>query len=194
MFGFLKGNTNYEKIFSSRSETQRFLYNDRTKTSEILGDQKFINSWLDSKHVGDVTAVIKGEALRGDIPSLKQMIWVCDLYYEDAPNQYSSPGELLKARTVCLQERISYCQKAIEKGLSDQSYYAMTSSAKLYNLYANASGALENPIVQRALLGIIVFAEMFLETDIAEIALRQDAENAITHYSPMANVVAQMIS
>jgi hypothetical protein len=65
---------NYEQIFSSQEETKKFIYDDRTKTSSILGDQNFINAWLDSKNCGEITAVIETEAMKGDIPSLKQVI------------------------------------------------------------------------------------------------------------------------
>ena len=193
MFGLFRAKPNYEEIFSSQDETRKFVYSDRTKTSSILGDNAFIKAWLESRNVGQVTAIIKSEAMRGDIPSLKQMIWLSDCYYEDAPNNFKNKGQILEARTSYLQDRIKYCQKAIECGLKEQSYYAMTSSAKLYNMYQHIPNSMDNPVVQMALLGIIVFAEMFLESGTREPELIQDAKDAIAHYSPMANLVAQMV-
>lgn len=193
MFGLFRTGLNYEKIFSSQDETRRFLYADSSKTSSILGDEAFINAWLGSKNVGNVNAVIKSEAMRGDVPSLKQMIWLSNVYYEDAPNKFKNPDQLLEARTVYLQERIKYCQNAIEFGLTDQSYYAMTSSAKLYDMYQHIPNSMNNPVVQMAVLGVVAFAEMFLESGTRERELIQDAKDAIAYYTPMANIVAQMV-
>ena len=193
MFGLFRAKPNYAKIFASQDEVRRYLYSDRTKTSSILGSSEFINAWLESGNSEQVTSVIKSEALNGDTPSLKQMIWLADCYYQDAPNHFKNDAHLLEARTSLLQDRIKYCRKAIECGLKDQSYYAMTSSIKLYKLYQRIPDSIGNPIVQMALLGIIVFAELFLESGAQEPELIQDAKDAIEHYSQMARFVAQQV-
>ena len=193
MFGLFRTKPNYAKIFASQDEVRKYLYTDRTKTSFILGDNNFINAWLDSSNSDTVTAVIKAEALNGDIPSLKQMIWLLECYYQDAPNHFKSDALLLEARTSFLQDRIKYCQKAIEYGLKDQSYYAMTSSVKLYNLYQSIPNSINNPNVQMSVLGIIMFAEMYINSGLGESELIQDSKDAITYYTPIANLVVSMV-
>jgi len=74
MFGLFGKKPNFDKIFSNQAEITNYLFGDRSKTSAILGDDDFINAWLSSKNVGSVTAVINSHALKGDIPSLKQMM------------------------------------------------------------------------------------------------------------------------
>jgi hypothetical protein len=68
MFGMFSGTPDYEKIFSSKEETYKFIYGDRSKTSTILGDTAFLNAWLSSKNQGHVTNTIQNEAMNGDNP------------------------------------------------------------------------------------------------------------------------------
>jgi len=189
MFGLFNSKPNYEEIFASQEKTRSFIYADRAKTSSILGDNSFIEAWLDSRNVGQVTAVIEHEAMQGDIPSLKQMIWVSDLYFEDATNNFKDKGQLLEMQTMYLQDRIKYCSKAIEFGLKDQSYYALVSSVKLYSLYGNIPLSNQNSAAPKALENIIKFAEILIKSGINEPELIQDAKNAIAHYGPMAKLL-----
>lgn len=189
MFGFGK-TPDYERIFSSKEETHKFIYGNRSKTSTILGDNAFIDAWLSSKNTGQVTSVIQSEALKGDVFSLKQMIWLSEIYFENAPNVFTDENQLLEMRTTYLQDRIKYCQKAIDCGLKDQSYYAMASSVKLYNLYSKAP--IDNPFGRLAILGIVNYAQMFLKSGINETDLIQDTKNALKHFLPMAERVAQL--
>jgi hypothetical protein len=78
--------------------------------------------------------------------------------------------------------------------MKDQSDYAMTSSAKLYNLYLRVPNAMDNIIVQFALLGVVNYAQMFLESGIREPDLIQDAKDALVHFMPMAKIAAQFSS
>lgn len=191
MFGMFGGKPNYEKIFSSKNDTYNLIYGNRSKTSSILGDNVFIDAWLSSKNTGQVTAVIESEASKGDIPSLKQMIWLCELYFEDAPNSFKDPNQLLKFQTTYMQDRIKYCRKAIDCGLKDQAYYAMTSSAKLYNLYSRVPNAMDNQVVQLAVLGIVHYGQMFLESGTRDPQLIKDTKDILQHYTPMAKIAAQ---
>jgi hypothetical protein len=112
-----------------------------------------------------------------------------DIYCDDVPNFYNSAEKILEHQTVYLQSRIKYCIKAIEYGLKEESYYALISSVKLYNLYKDAPGFIENPVFQNSLSNIITFAEMFINSGTAESELVQDAKGAIAYYSPMANLL-----
>ncbi len=179
----------YEKIFSSHEEIHKFIYGNRSKTSTILGDDDFIKAWLSSQNTGQVTSIIQKEALNGDIPSLKQMIWLSHISFEDAPNVFKDQNQLLKMRTTYLQDRIKYCQKAIDCGLKEQSYYAMTSSVELYNLYSSAP--IDNPFGRLALLGIVNYAQMFLKSGTNETDLIQDTKDALEHFKPMAEIAAR---
>ena len=187
---FFRKKPDYEKIFSSEEEVKKHIYGDKAKTSSVLGDQDFINAWLDSKNFGKVTAVIEAEAMKGDIPSLKQMIWISDVYCEDVPNMFSNPQQILEQQTIYLLDRVKYCVKAMDCGLKEQSYYALTSSVKICNLYGNIPGAIENPIFQNSLSNIIKFAEIFINSGTSEHELVQDAKNAIEYYSPMAKLLS----
>lgn len=190
MFGFFRSKLNYEEIFSSQEKTRKFIYEDKSKTSSILGDNAFIEAWLDSRNVGQVTAVIEHEAMKGDIPSLKQMIWLSDAYFEDARNIFKDKNQLLEMQTMYLQDRIRYCEKAIEFGLKDQSYYALVSSVKLYELYKKIPLSNEGSIAPKALGDIIKFANILIASGIKEPELIQDAKGAIAHYGQMAKLLS----
>lgn len=189
MFKFFRSKHNFEAIFSSLPETHKYIYGNKSKTSSILGDESFIESWLSSKYVGQVTAIIKSEALKGDIPSLKQMIWLCELYFNAAENNARDADQLLAMKTKYMQDRVDYCQKAIECGLKDQAYYAMTSSAKLYLLRSKLPGSMEDPITRDALASIIKYAKIFIGSGSAERELIDDAKGALEHYGLLAQVM-----
>jgi hypothetical protein len=93
-----------------------------------------------------------------------------------------------------MQDRIKYCQQAIDCGLADQAYYAMASSVKLYSLYLCVPDAISNPAVQLALLGIVHYGQMFLESGPHEAELISDVKDALQHYTPMAELIAQMVA
>jgi hypothetical protein len=154
----------------------------------VLGDEDFIHSWLSHKNTAEVTAVITGEAMKGDIPSLKQMIWLCELYFNNAEEITRDANKLLQLKTTYMQERVKYCQKAIECGLESQSYYAMTSSAKLYLLRWKLPNSMNDPIVRKALADIIKYAKLFIASDSDEHELIEDAKTALEHYGLLAAV------
>lgn len=187
--GFSVRNQIMKRYLRLQKKTRAFIYTDRAKTSSILGDNAFIEAWLDSRNVGHVTAVIEHEAMQGDIPSLKQMIWVSDAYFEDATNNFKDRSQLLEMQTMYLKDRIRYCNKAIEVGLKDQSYYALVSSVKLYKLYEKIPLSNENSAAPMALQSIIKFADIFIRSGVNEPELIQDAKNAIAHYGPMAKLL-----
>jgi hypothetical protein len=189
MFGILSRRPNFETIFSSQSETWKYIYGDRAKTSSVLGDQGFIKAWLASKSFPQVTAVIGEEALKGDIPSLKQMIWFCNIAFEDVDNRTRDNNLRLQMKTGFLQERVMYCQKAIEQG-EDQSYYAMTSSARLFLLRANLP--IDDPITLEALGNIVKYAKLLIASDCDQRELVEDAKRALEYYGPQAKLLLGM--
>lgn len=186
---FFRKKPDYEKIFSSDEEVKKYIYSDKAKTSSILGDQDFINAWLDSKNFGKVTAVIEAEAMKGDIPSLKQMIWISDVYCDDVPNMFSNPQQILEQQTIYLLNRVKYCVKAMECGLIEQSYYALTSSVRICNLYGNIPGAIDNQIYKSSLANIMRFGKAFINSGTSEHELIKDAKDAIAYFSPMAKLL-----
>ena len=192
MFGIFNKKPDLEKIFSSQSEITKYVYGDRKRTSVILGDDSFINAWLSSRNVGNVTAVISNQALAGDIPSLKQMIWLCELYFGDVDNRTRDANQALIMKTKYMQDRVMFCQKAIECGLKEQSYYAMTSSAKLYLLRSNIPDSIDDKITRDALAGIVRYAKIFIQSGNQDRELIEDAKSAIEHYTPLAKVMGAM--
>lgn len=83
LFGFGKSKKDYEIIFKNPKAVSQLLYSDRTKTSKILGDEEFINAWLSSEIQQEVYLLIRQEAIDGDVPSLKQMVWYLDMMYQN---------------------------------------------------------------------------------------------------------------
>ena len=68
---FFSSKPNYDKIFSSTSFTFDHRYSEHSKTASILGDEGFLIAWLESPNVGQITGVIRGEAVKGDLPSIQ---------------------------------------------------------------------------------------------------------------------------
>lgn len=189
MFGIFNKKPDLEKIFCSKSDITNYIYGDRKRTSEILGDNSFINAWLSSRNVGNVTAVITNQALAGDIPSLKQMIWLCEVYFGDVENRTKDANQALIMKTKYMQDRVMFCQKTIECGLKEQSYYAMTSSAKLYLLRSNLPDSIDDKITRDALAGILKYANIFIECGNQDGDLIEDAKSAINHYGPLGKIM-----
>jgi hypothetical protein len=190
MFNTFKRKPDFEAIFSSQFETYKYIYGDKSKTSSTLGDKAFINAWLSSKNTGRVTEIISQEALKGDIPSLRQMIWATGFFHQGMEIGLKNDKATIAIKSEMLQWRIEFCQKAIQCGLKDQSYYAMTSSAQLYLLRSKLS--VDDPITREALTGVIKYAKLFIDSGSDERELIEDAENALTHYGPLANLMQDM--
>lgn len=189
MFGIFRTKPDFEKIFSSHSAIEEFIYGDKNKTSTILGDSEFVDAWLSSRNSGKVSAVINEKALSGDIPSLKQMIWLCEVYYDGAESLTKDSSQIIELKTKCMQDRVMFCEKAINSGLKDQSYYAMTSSAKLYLLRFGLPGSLNDQITRNALSDIVRYAKMFVDSGSREQELIADAKSAIKHYGPLLAIL-----
>jgi hypothetical protein len=192
MFKIFSRGPDFEKIFSDSSKTHKFIYGDRAETSTILGDKGFINAWLSSKNSWQVTTIIVDEALKGNIPSLKQMIWLSDIYFNDVDNIAMDSSKRLLLKTNYMQDRVMFCQKAIDRGLKDQSYYAMTSSVKLYLLYSQLPNSMDNPIIREALSGIVKYARLFIDSGSEERELIEDAKLALRTYSPLSCILQAM--
>lgn len=144
MFGFRKPKNDYNKICRNPEAVNRLLYSDRKKTAEILGDDAFIRAWLDSQNQHDITMMIRREAIEGDIPSLKHMVWLLGNIHEEMSAANIEKNKKLRMLTGVLTERISYCNDLISKGVP-QHYYAMISCHHLYMaLYElNETGTIE---------------------------------------------------
>ncbi|MEH6640575.1 hypothetical protein [Vreelandella glaciei] len=194
MFGFFKGKVDYERIFHSAEETYRHIYGNRSKTVEILGSTAFIDAWLGSPNVATVTAVISNEALKGDVPSLKQMIWVTDAYYKDAENLTRDKDEQRQLKTGFLKDRVEFCQKAIDLGLKDKSYPAMVSCVNLYTILSPYEKDATNisSAAQYALNGIVNYAQQFIESGYDAPDLIDDAKTLLKQYTPLAQLTHQI--
>ncbi|MBV5350021.1 hypothetical protein JZU71_02355 [bacterium] len=186
---FFSRKPDYQKIFSSPSSTFEYLYSDRSKTASIMGDNAFIDAWLESTNVGQVTSVIRSEALKGDIPSIKQMIWVCELYYQNADTFTSDPKERIKMKVHFLKERVLFSEKAVSLGLRDRSYQAMISNVNLYRLLADQNTALTDVETRTALNGIITNATLYLSLNEDDAGMNEDAKNVLDEYGKFAQLV-----
>ena len=144
MFGFGKSKKDYNKICQDPNAVYNLLYADRAKTSEILGDTGFIDAWLGSDKQREITLVIRKEAIGGDVPSLKQMVWHLDNMYQEVSSARIAKNHKLEAFVEILGERINYCNQLIARGVP-QHYTAMVSLHKLYKALYEMSkpGSLE---------------------------------------------------
>jgi hypothetical protein len=189
---FFSRKPNYDKIFSSPSSTFEYLYSDRSKSASIMGDNDFLNAWQESANVGQVTGVIRSEALKGDLPSIKQMIWVCDLYYQNSDSFTSDPKESYKMKLHFLKERILFAEKAVSLGLRDRSYQAMMSSVTLYRLLASQNTAPTDVETRTALNGIITNATLYLSLNEDDPDMNEDAKNVIEEYGKFSQLINAM--
>ena len=187
MFGIFGNKPNYEKIFSSTNETHRYIYGNKSRAVDILGDKAFIDAWLSSCNVAAVTAVIRNEALKGDIPSLKQMIWVTNLYFRDVDNITNDKTEQFNLKVAFLKDRIMFCEKAISLGLKDQAYIAMVSSANLYAIIAPQKNTTDTS-TRDALNGIVNHARAFISAGHDDVELIRDAQELLRQYAPIAQL------
>ncbi len=178
---------NYERMFSSATETHQHIYGERSKTAEIFGSEEFIKAWLNSGSVNNVTAVIRSEALNGDIASIKQMIWVYNLYFRDVGNLPLDKDQQTELKKKYLKERIIFCEKAIALGLKDKSYAAMVSSANLYSILMSDKTVTEEN-TRNALNGIVKYAKLFIESGNDDPEMIGDAENLLEQYAGIALV------
>lgn len=186
---FFSRKPNYEKIFSSTSSTFDHLYSDRSKTASILGDEGFLDAWLESPNVGQITGVIRGEAIKGDLPSIKQMIWVSDLYFRNADSFSSSPDERKEMKTHFLQERILFAEKAVSLGLRDRSYQAMIASVNLYRLISGPSSKPTDVDIRTALNGIITNANTYLSLKEDDEGMNEDARNVLEEFGKYVDII-----
>ena len=131
MFGFGKSKKDYKKICQDPKSVFNLLYADRAKTSEILGDTDFIDAWLGSENQSAITLIIRKEAIGGDVPSLKQMVWMLGTMYQEVSGAKIEKNQKLDALVQILDERIRYCNQLIARGVP-QHYYAMVSSHNLH--------------------------------------------------------------
>lgn len=131
MFGFGKSKKDYKKVCQDPGAVFNLLYADRAKTSEILGDNDFNRAWLDSEKQREITMIIRKEAIGGDVPSLKQMVWHLGNMYQEISSARIEKTQKLQAIIGILEERVKYCNQLIKKG-NEQHYYAMSS---LHNIY-----------------------------------------------------------
>lgn len=145
MFGFGKSKKDYKKICKSPEDVYHLLYSDRRKTSEILGNDEFISAWLDGDKQREISMIIRKEAIAGDIPSLKQMVWLLGIMHQEVSGARMAKEQKLTAVAGILEERIKFCNSLIDQGLVQQHYYAMISCHNLYRaLYdQNESGTIQ---------------------------------------------------
>lgn len=188
MFGFLK-KTDFEKIFSSSDETYKYIYGDRSKTAGVLGDNKFIKAWINSEKIESVSSVIRKEALKGDIPSLKQMIWLADLYFNNSENLTRDKAQQMRIKVESLEDRIMLCEKAMNLGLKDQSYYAMASCVNLYSILAPQQKNVTDERTRKSLDGIVKYAKLFIDSGNNDPELISDAREILKHYAPLAIMI-----
>ncbi len=131
MFGFGRSKTDYEKICEDPSSVFKLLYGDRAKTSEILDDGDFISAWMNSGKQRDITLVIRREAIAGDVPSLKQMVWFLEKMYQEISSASIEKKRKLETLIAILGERVGHCNRLIANGIPYH-YQAMVSSHNLY--------------------------------------------------------------
>jgi hypothetical protein len=188
MFNPFKKKPNYSAIFSSPGATYELIYGDSSKTSEILGDQSFIDAWLSSPQMPRISTLIRQEAIKGDIPSVKQIIWLSEMYYQDSA-QISDTSKRSVIQISALTERIMFCDKAIDLGMKDWSYKAMASSKNLYSLLELGGASTSDQAMRDALNGIVKYSKLFLESGYNDSKLIEDAKGLLKHFEPLAKLL-----
>lgn len=188
MFNLFRKKPDYSAIFSSPSATYELIYGDSSKTSEILGDQSFIDAWLSSPQMPRISTLIRQEAIKGDVPSIKQMVWLAEIYYQDSA-QISDASKRLVIQVSALKERIMFCEKSIDLGMKDWSYKAMVSSKNLYSLLESSGAPASDKTTRDALNGIVKYSKLFLESGCNDPELIEDAKNLLEHFGPLAKLI-----
>lgn len=187
---FRPKNPSYDEIFSSRDRIFSFLYGDPSRTATVLGDETFIDAWHASSNSSLITDIIKTEAEKGNLPSIKQMIWLCNVYFQNARDFSADQATILKIQIQSLEDRAKFCGMAVKLGDKAISYQAMTSYQNLYSIYVNSGRSHDNLKVKAAVLGIVAFAEQFIASGYDDEELIQDARNAIKEHRVMAMFIA----
>jgi hypothetical protein len=189
---FFKRKMDYEGLFSSADETCKYIYGNRSKTVEIMGNQDFIDAFFASKNTAKVNTVINNEAMKGDIPSLKWMIWFCHQRFLNAETMTRDRTLQLEMKVVALTERVMYCEKAMALGL-DQSYYAMTSCWNLSSIFETLPVTSATYETQKnAMNGVVKYARLFLESGYDDPDLIGDAKNMLWKFAPLAKLFNEM--
>ena len=144
LFGFKKSKKDYEIIFKNPKAVYQLLFSDRTKTSKILGDEEFINAWLSSEIQQEVYLLIRQEAIDGDVPSLKQMVWYLDMMYQNILSIQMDDRQKFRDIVSVLGDRLFFCNQLTAKGIP-QHYYAMITLHNLHKavMQFNQPGTLE---------------------------------------------------
>lgn len=179
---------NYEAVFASPEETRQLIYGDKSKTADVLGNQDFINAWLSSRNMPQISALIRSEALKGDVPSIKQMIWLADIYYGNSKN-IPDAQQRIAIQKSALSERILFCEKAIGLGMAEKSYPAMISCANLYSLLESGGASVTDSATREALNGAVRNASLFLSSGYADPDLIQDAKDVLAQFAPLAKIM-----
>ena len=193
MFNLFKKKQDYSSIFSSPTATYELIYGDRSKTSGVLGNQAFIDAWLSSPNMVRVSSIIRKEAISGDIPSVKQMIWLSELYYRDSA-RISDATARSAIQKSALTERIIFCEKAIALGMKDRAYQAMVSCSNLYSLLEAGGAPIGDQEAREALNGIVRNSKLFLESGYNDPELTEDAESLLKHFEPLARIMNAVAS
>jgi hypothetical protein len=184
----------YERAFATNDATYQLIYGDRAQTANVLGNPDFIKAWFASDHFNRVTTIIGNEALAGDIPSIKQMIWLGDQVYQNVPNMTQDAAERAQLQIEASKERIRFCELAISKGLDDRSYQAMGSYARLYALVGAQTGSASSTEIGDILAGIIRNAKIYLASPKADPDYVQEVRDALAHYSEKADFHGAFVS
>jgi hypothetical protein len=192
MFSMFREKVDYKKIFSSANDIHQYIYGNRSKTVEIFENEKFIEAWLASKNTAEVTTIIRNEAIKGDIPSIKQMIWLSDLCFKNAENLTRDRNQQLRIKIDFLTDRIMFCERAIDLGLRDESYPAMCSCVNLYSILAPLQSSISDETIKNALNGVVKHANMCIKLDHVDPDLINHAKELLKQYAPIAKLTSAL--
>lgn len=181
----------YEKAFASKDATHQLIYGNRAQTASVLGNADFLKAWFASDHFDSVTYIIGKEALDGDIPSIKQMIWLGDQVYQNAGNVTRNATEKRSLQIQASKERIRFCELAISKGLKDRAYQAMGSYYRLYALLGAKSGSAFSREINDIVDGIIRNARIYLACRNPDPEYIKEVKDALAHYSELAELYGE---
>ena len=179
----------YRQIFSTKESIHKFLYADRSKTEAIVTGRDFLD------------AVIAGEALKGDIPSLTYSLRLTQLHLEAIESNVPSVPEQRRIRTLMTRDMLMFCDVAISRGyVQDPAFYGLTASIFLYNaITEHGRRALNNSLpdderdgLLMAMNGVIKYGKAYIASNPSDAELALGARQKVEDMERLMPLISQL--
>lgn len=191
----------YRQIFSTKESIHKFLYADRNKTEAIVTGKDFLEALSQSENDRLVDAVIAGEALKGDIPSLTYSLRLTQLHLEAIESNVPSVPEQRRIRTLMTRDMLMFCDVAISRGyVQDPAFYGLTASIFLYNaITEHGRRALNNSLpdderdgLLMAMNGVIKYGKAYIASNPSDAELALGARQKVEDMERLMPLISQL--